>query len=107
MKTGYHKLVRNRIPEIIEGNGEIPNVTVLEGEELLAQLDRKLLEEAEEYQESGELEELADILEVVYAICKVRGFSLDELHQIREQKKASRGGFSKGYFLLSKESGKS
>ena len=104
MKTGYHKLVRDRIPEIIEGNGEIPNVTVLEGEELLAQLDRKLLEEAEEYRESGELEELADILEVVYAICEAKGFSLEELHQIREQKKASRGGFSKGYFLVSKES---
>ncbi len=65
--------------------------------------DKKLNEEIQEYQESKEIEELADVLEVIYAICKARGHSIDELHKTREQKCALRGAFDKRYFLISKE----
>ena len=65
MKTEYHKLVRDRIPEMIKKQGETPVLRILEEEEYLEALDRKLEEEIREYQEDKSLEELADVLEVI------------------------------------------
>ncbi|MEG0754057.1 MAG: nucleoside triphosphate pyrophosphohydrolase [Angelakisella sp.] len=98
----YNKLVRDNIPDIIRKEGCVPKTEILTDERFLSELDKKLSEEVGEYQESKKLEELADILEVVYAICNVRGYSLDELMRVKEEKQFNRGGFSKKLFLISK-----
>ena len=80
MKTvTYHKLVRDRIPEIIEQSGSQCTCAVLSQEDCLLMLDKKLGEELEEYQESKSMEELADLLEVIHAVAKARGSSMEEI----------------------------
>ena len=98
----YNKLVRDRIPEIIESQGETPVARVLDDGEYMACLEEKLQEETAEYLESKELDELADILEVVYALCEARGHSRRELAEACEKKRQARGGFHKRIFLISK-----
>lgn len=90
----YDKLVRDRIPEIIEGSGKTCTTRILPQEEYLQKLDEKLCEELGEYQESKSLEELADLLEVMEAVVKARGYTLEQLYAIRDEKKAKRGGFN-------------
>lgn len=95
----YHKLVRNRIPEIIEADGKTCICETLSDEDYLSLLDQKLNEELAEYQESKSLEEMADLLEVIQAIVKARGWTLEELEQVRANKAAKRGGFEKKVLL--------
>ena len=71
----YHKLVRDRIPEIIEADGKICCTEILSDTDYLTLLDEKLDEELAEYQESKSLEEMADLLEVMRAVVKARGWS--------------------------------
>ena len=98
----YNKLVRDNIPDIIRKEGYISKTEILTDKRFLSELDKKLSEEVGEYQESKELEELADILEVIYAICSARGYTLDELMRVKDEKQLKRGGFSKKLFLISK-----
>jgi len=98
----FKKLVRDKIPDIIRQQGEIPSVKILSDDEYLLELEKKLSEEVREYQESKEIEELADILEILYAICEAKNYSISELNRIREEKLNRRGGFLKKYFLISK-----
>lgn len=98
----YKKLVRDKIPEMIVKEGYIPKTEILSDERYIRELDRKLIEEVKEYQKSKEIEELADILEVIYALCQARGYSTDDLIRINEEKRLRRGGFSKKVFLISK-----
>lgn len=98
----YNKLVRDRIPEIIENSGEKAIVRILDDAEYKRRLEDKLDEEIAEYHESKELEELADILEVVYALCEAQGDSIEELMRRYYQKHEERGGFSKKIFLVGK-----
>lgn len=79
----YQKLVRDNIPEIIEAAGKKPVTLILDEASFLSELDRKLNEECAEYQESKSMEELADMLEVMYAIAEARGSSAAELESIR------------------------
>jgi predicted house-cleaning noncanonical NTP pyrophosphatase (MazG superfamily) len=95
----YHKLVRDRIPEIIEADGKTCVSATLSNEDYIALLDQKLNEELAEYQKSKSLEELADLLEVMQAVIKARGWTLDELEQVRADKAAKRGGFEKKILL--------
>ena len=95
----YHKLVRDRIPEIIEADGKTCVCETLSDEEYIRLLDQKLNEELAEYQESKSLEELADLLEVMQAVVRARGWTLDELEQVRTDKAAERGGFTKKILL--------
>lgn len=95
----YHKLVRDRIPEIIEFAGKKSICTELSDDAYIAMLDAKLNEELVEYQESKSLEELADLLEVMQATVIARGYTLDELERIRAEKAAKRGGFTKRLLL--------
>lgn len=95
----YHKLVRDRIPEIIEADGKTCICETLSDEDYLSLLDQKLNEELAEYQESKSLEEMADLLEVIQAIVKARGWALEELEQVRAAKAAKRGGFEKKILL--------
>lgn len=95
----YHKLVRDRIPEIIKADGKTCVCETLSDEEYTRLLDQKLNEELAEYQESKSLEELADLLEVMQAVVRARGWTLDELEQVRADKAAERGGFAKKILL--------
>ena len=96
----YNKLVRDKIPEIIESSGKKAITTVLSNEEeYLTELDRKLNEECAEYQQDKNIEELADMLEVIYAITLARGYSVEELEQIRREKAEKRGRFNDRIFL--------
>ena len=87
------KLVRDKIPQIIIADGRTPIVRTLSDEEYLSELDRKLNEEVAEYQADKSLEEMADVLEVLFAICEARGHSVDELMAVRDKKREKRGGF--------------
>ncbi len=95
----YHKLVRDRIPEIIGADGKTCVCETLSDEAYTRLLDQKLNEELAEYQESKSLEELADLLEVMQAVVRARGWTLDELEQVRADKAAERGGFTKKILL--------
>ena len=95
----YHKLVRDRIPEIIGADGKTCVCETLSDEAYTRLLDQKLNEELAEYQESKSLEELADLLEVMQAVVWARGWTLDELEQVRADKAAERGGFAKKILL--------
>ena len=87
------KLVRDKIPEIIKADGKEPITRVLSEQEFLNELDKKLNEEVEEYQADKSLEELADVVEIVYTICEARGYTIEDLMEIKAQKKDKRGGF--------------
>ncbi len=98
----YNKLVRDRIPEIIEGNGEEPITRILNDEEYRSELIKKLNEEYDEVvNASGEdiIEELADMLEVMESIANLQNKTLDNIIIEKEKKKNKRGGFSKKIFL--------
>ena len=95
----YHKLVRDRIPEIIEANGKTCVWETLSQEDYIRLLDEKLNEELSEYHESKSLEELADLLEVMQAVVRARGWTLEELEQVRADKAAKRGGFARKILL--------
>ena len=97
----YNKLVRDRIPEVIEASGRSCECRILEQGEFMRCLDEKLMEELKEYHASGEVEELADMIEVILAIASEKGTSLEELELIRLKKKETRGGFEKRLFLIS------
>lgn len=99
----YNKLVRDKIPEIIAANGEKAHTRVLEAAEFARCLEKKLDEEVAEYRESHALEELADILEVLFALAEANGHSKAELLNACDAKREKRGGFSQGIFLISKE----
>ena len=100
MKTiVYNKLVRDKIPEIIEKDGKTCTCSVLSDEEYLKKLDEKLGEEQAEYQESKSMEELADLLEVMHAVAAARGSSMEEVEKIRQEKARKRGGFEKKILL--------
>lgn len=96
----YRKLVRDRIPEIIEATGKTCVTEVLPDEEYLKMVDAKLDEELAEYHNDQNIEELADLLEVIYAATLARGYSIDELESVRAEKAAKRGGFEKKLLLL-------
>ena len=99
----YQKLVRDRIPEIISQQGETPVFRILEDAEYAACLEAKLEEEVAEFHKEQNLEELADILEVVFALTENLGFTREELMEVYREKNRKRGGFGERIFLLSKE----
>lgn len=87
------KLVRDKIPELIRSNGEIACIRIADEDEYLTLLCEKLQEEVGEYLASGEAEELADIMEVLYALAATLGLSEDRLEQLRLAKAQARGRF--------------
>lgn len=98
--TEFNKLVRDKIPAIIEANGEKPVYRVLEDDdEYLAALLEKDREEGRELAQDPNLDELADKLAVLYAIAKLRGYSPQQIEQARFEKEAKRGGFEERIFL--------
>ena len=98
----YNKLVRDKIPDIIAGdNGKTCVTRIMEDDEYLKALNTKMQEELKEYLESGDVEELADLEEVLRAILDVKKVSYDEFEKIRKAKVNKRGAFKKKIFLES------
>ena len=99
----YNKLIRDKIPEIIESTGAQAQIRKLSDEEYPIYLEAKLDEEVGEYHRDKTAEELADILEVVYALAEQQGISREELMEIYQKKHDARGGFENRVLLLSSE----
>lgn len=99
MKVKHNKLVRDKIPEIIGKSGKTCETEVLSEEDYLKMLDAKLNEELAEYHKDQNIEELADLLEVIYAATKARGYTLEQLELVRKEKAEKRGGFEKRILL--------
>ena len=97
--TKYDKAIRDKIPEIIEKDGFSCNVETMSDEKFLVEMEKKLSEEVVEYQNSKNPEELADILEVIYRIAKLKGISKEQLEKIRLNKVEKRGAFEDNLFL--------
>ena len=97
--TVYNKLIRDKIPEIIEESGRKHTIEVLPDKEYLVELNKKLQEELNEYYEDQSVNELADLVEVIYAILKHKEVPIHKFEEIRESKAEKRGSFDKKLFL--------
>ncbi len=97
----HNKLVRDRILEIITEAGDTPVSRILTDSEYVQALLSKLQEEVDEYIQSGDHQELADILEVVYALAALEQITPDRLEEVRAQKALSNGAFNKKIYLIS------
>ena len=88
------------IPDIIEESGNECRTRILSDDEYLKMLDLKLDEELAEYHKDQNIEELADLLELIRAAAIARGYTIDELETTRAEKAKKRGGFEKKIFLI-------
>ena len=95
----YNKLVRDKIPEIIEKDGKRCKTEILTKEDYIKMIDAKLDEELAEYHKDQNVEELADLMEVIYAAANARGYSVEELETVRKNKARKRGAFEKKILL--------
>jgi predicted house-cleaning noncanonical NTP pyrophosphatase (MazG superfamily) len=93
------KLVRDKIPAIIRAKGRVPKTHVATATEYRSRLTQKLVEEAMEYSQSKDPEELADILEVVRSLCTIHRTTFAKLESMRKAKAAERGSFKKRIIL--------
>lgn len=96
----YNKLIRDRIPEIIAADGKTCRTRQADGAEYRGLLEKKCMEEWQEYLESGSLEEMADLMEVLRALIAERGWTEAQLETVRLAKRAARGGFENRIVLL-------
>ncbi|MFD1512569.1 nucleoside triphosphate pyrophosphohydrolase [Halomarina rubra] len=99
MVREYDKLVRDDVPDVVEANGQRPVVHTVDGEEYHDRLVDKLDEEVAEYREDRSVDELADVLEVVFALAEIHGVGKQQLADRRAQKAEERGGFDEGVVL--------
>ena len=95
----YNKLVRDKIPDIIKAEGRTVKTRVLNDKEYRDELNKKLQEEVNEYLDDNNVEELADIVEVVYGILSSMDVSIEEFENIRMSKADKRGAFKDRVFL--------
>ena len=106
MPVVCRKLVRDRIPALIEAEGHHPVTRVLDETSYHQALLAKLIEEAQEASHAtpGDLPgELADVLEVLRALAATAGMSWPQLLALAKDKRSRRGGFVRRTFLESVE----
>ncbi len=107
MKYIYNKLVRDKIPENIDKmEGRKSNYKILEDKEYIEELDKKLFEEAHEFIEEHSVEELADLMEVIYTIMKINNISMNDVENARKIKRDKKGGFNNKIYLINVEQDK-
>lgn len=103
----YNKLVRDRIPEVIESTGKRFLTRVLHETDYIVELKKKAFEELDEYvntdNKKDAIEELADILEILHALAEYHTSSIEEVEEVRKQKAEKRGGFKEKIFLIEVE----
>jgi predicted house-cleaning noncanonical NTP pyrophosphatase (MazG superfamily) len=102
-KVIHNKLVRDKIPEIIEAEGKTASTRILSKEEYLEELIKKLGEEYDEFKEARNVEELADLQEVILALADALNISYEQLAKTVSMKALNRGAFKKRIFLESVE----
>jgi predicted house-cleaning noncanonical NTP pyrophosphatase (MazG superfamily) len=95
----HNKLVRDRIPKIIEQNNSKTVTHIADDEEYYEKLKEKLREETEEFLREDNKEELADILEVLYTIISHKKIDKEEIEELRQKKNKERGSFTKKIIL--------
>ncbi len=95
----YNKLVRDNIPDIILKDNELPVTRVLNDEEFIKELNKKLQEEVNEYLEGENIEEMVDILEVIRAILEYKNVSYEDIEEKRKKKANKRGAFKEKIYL--------
>ncbi len=95
------KLVRDNIPAIIREDGRVPLVERVSGQDLQAKLYEKLTEEHLELLLRPNLDEIADVMEVLIGIGKMMGYSETEILQARQTRRDQRGSFDEGFVLTS------
>ncbi|WP_035019829.1 nucleoside triphosphate pyrophosphohydrolase [Anoxybacillus flavithermus] len=100
----YNKLVRDLIPKIIEEAGKTFTTRTLSDEEYRQELRKKAFEELEEYMNASDdvtaVEELADLLEIIHALAKCHGATIEQVEAVRASKAEKRGGFKEKIFLI-------
>lgn len=99
----YNKLVRDKIPQNIQVLGKKCNYYVLEEEKYKKELDKKLLEESNEFIVDHSIEEMADLIEVIESIKKSHNLENEEIEKVRLEKKAKKGGFEEKLYLVEVE----
>ncbi|MCM3409562.1 nucleoside triphosphate pyrophosphohydrolase [Metabacillus litoralis] len=103
----YNKLVRDKIPEIIENTGKQFRTKILNEAEYIKELRNKLSEEITEYLEADTdehaLEELSDVLEIIHSLASVHGSNFEKIEDILNEKYIKRGGFQEKIFLIDVE----
>jgi predicted house-cleaning noncanonical NTP pyrophosphatase (MazG superfamily) len=103
----YNKLVRDRIPEIIEKDGKKLSTKILSDNDYIKALKEKSFEELNEFvnteNDADAIEELADLLEIIHALAECHGASIDKVEEIRKKKAEKRGGFKEKIFLIGVE----
>jgi predicted house-cleaning noncanonical NTP pyrophosphatase (MazG superfamily) len=99
MKKTYNKLIRDKIPQLIKESGRKPTTRILNDEEYFEALINKVVEEIEEYRESGNEEELADVFEVLDSIVKFKDYEPMHIDYLKIKKKEARGTFDQRIFL--------
>ena len=100
VRYNYNKLVRDRIPEEINNEkGRKCKYRVLNDEEYLKELNKKVLEEANEFVEENSIEELGDLMEVINAIMTLKGYKKEEVKETMEIKRNKKGTFNNKFFL--------
>lgn len=103
----YNKLIRDKIPDIIKKENKKFNIRILDDEEFKFEIIKKIGEEYQELLNSKnndeEIEELADLFELIITLSGVFDLSLDELNTYRMTKKEKRGGFDEKIFLIDVE----
>ena len=107
MKYTYNKLVRDKIPENINSmEGRKATWRIMDDDEYIKELNKKLLEEAHEFIEENAIEELADVMEVIQSIMRVKNISYEELKNVQQMKREKKGGFSNKIYLVEVEQDK-
>ncbi len=95
----YNKLIRDKVPNIIESKGDSCKIHIANDDEYWNKLKTKLSEETTEFLNNPCVEELADIQEVINAIADFKFGSQSELEEVRKRKFEKRGGFEKRLIL--------
>ncbi|MBE5906116.1 MAG: hypothetical protein E7277_04870 [Lachnospiraceae bacterium] len=104
MKEEYYKLVRDKVPEIMKSEGAVVQYQIMEDKYYRQELFLKLREEARELMDDPhDIEEYADILEVLDCIMKLHGISFDAVMETKEKKRLQKGSFTEKYFLYHSE----
>ena len=95
----FDKLVRDKIPRIIQSNGEKTVIHIADDKEYWERLKEKLLEEVKEFSKNSNEEELVDVLEVIEGVCESKKFDKEEIEKIKKEKAEKRGKFKERIIL--------